>query len=351
MRAVDLFAGLGGMSQGAILAGARVCEVYDNNPVPLKLIAANVPGVKAVLASLGPAADAIDLPPPAPDLHLHASPPCTELSPAKSRATEDGVAAGLGMLRWALDLFLERGDHSWSIENVSTPTTRKLLAEYKQSFPNLVDYATLDAADFGAPQTRIRLIAGPPRLIKLLHEMPSAQRVSVREAFSAVGLDVPAQFFKNQTRNRDGTPCVRSVEEQAFTVCASHALTWCSREGTTLRVMNAQESAILMGFVSDWRLPTGSRTGQRAVGNALCVVVSKAIIQAAMAIYSGEPVQLPPATCEPTVHTPHLPPSTPTQTPDRNGYRKLSKRMKRLEALLCGLQNSSQPAPLTPVEH
>jgi site-specific DNA-cytosine methylase len=343
MRIVDLFAGLGGMSQGAILAGARVCEVYDNDPVPLKLLAANAPGVKAVLATLGPAADAIDLPPPAADLHLHASPPCTELSPAKSHATEDGVATGVGMLRWVLDVFLERGDHSWSMENVSTPTTRKLLAEYKQAFPNLVDYATLDAADFGAPQTRIRLIAGPPRLIKLLQEMPSAQRVSVREAFSAVGRELPEQFFKNQTRNRDGTPCVRSVEEQSFTVCASHALTWCSREGTTQRVMNAQESAVLMGFVSDWRLPNGSRTGQRAVGNALCVAMSKAITQAAIAIYSGEPVPLPPPSGEPT---PHLPPA---QTPDRGGYRKLSKRMKRLETLLCGLQ-SAPPPPLTPAE-
>ena len=347
MRVVDLFAGLGGMSQGAVLAGARVCEVYDNDPVPLKLLAANVPGVKAVLATLGPAADVIDPPPPASDLHLHASPPCTELSSAKSHATEDGVAAGVGMVRWALELFLERGDHSWSLENVSTPTTRKVLAEYKHAFPDHVDYATLDAADFGAPQTRIRLIAGPPRLIKLLQEMPSAQRVSVRDAFAAAGRELPAQFFKNQTRNRNGTPCLRSVEEQSFTVCASHALTWCSREGTTLHVMNAEESAVLMGFASDWRLPTGSRTGQRAVGNALCVAMSKAITQAAIAVYSGDPVPLPPSTCESTLH---LPPLTPAQPPDRGGYRKLSKRMKRLETLLSGLQNISPPLLLTPAE-
>ena len=46
MRVIDLFAGLGGMSQGAIAAGATVIEVYDNDPVPLRLLAANVPGVK-----------------------------------------------------------------------------------------------------------------------------------------------------------------------------------------------------------------------------------------------------------------------------------------------------------------
>ena len=93
---------------------------------------------------------------------------------------------GLQMLRWALDLVLERGDHSWSLENVSTPRTREVLTEYAARFPGRVGFATLDAAEFGAAQTRIRLIAAPPKLIKLLQEMPSARRVSARElhAFS-----------------------------------------------------------------------------------------------------------------------------------------------------------------------
>jgi site-specific DNA-cytosine methylase len=353
IRVIDLFAGLGGMSQGAIAAGANVIEVYDNDPVPLKLLAANVPGVKAVLATLGPGGDAIELPPAAPDLHVHASSPCTELSPAKYNATQTDVATGVGMLQWALDLVLARGDYSWSLENVSTPTTRKVLADYKRRFPGEVDFATLDASDFGAPQTRIRLIAAPPRLIKLLQQMPSARRVSVREAFSAAGLEVVAEAFKNQTRNRDGTPCLRSVEEQSFTVCASHALTWCTREGKTLRVMNAKESAVLMGFTPNWRLPTGSRTGQRAVGNALCVAMSKAIAQAAIAIYTDEPVPLPPPTAIPPV-TPSMPaaPPEPTPTvmsavtvqdPDTTAHttphdsRKICKHLKSIEALLRGL--------------
>ena len=255
MRVVDLFAGLGGFSQGAILAGAEVVEVYDCDPVPLKLIGANIPGVKVTLATLGPKGEAVELPPAAPDLHIHASTPCTELSPAKYNATENDVDTGVGMLKWALDLFIKRGDHSWSLENVSTPVTRKVMADYKTRFPGKVDFASLDAADFGAPQNRIRLIAGPPQLIKLLQQMPSARRVSVRDAFAAHGAKVASEAFKNQTRNRDGTPCVRTVEELSFTVCASHPLTWVSRDGKTVRVMNAKESAILMGFTPSWRLP------------------------------------------------------------------------------------------------
>ena len=197
MKVVDLFAGLGGFSAGAIAAGAEVILGVDHDPVPLKLWSANVSGGRAVLSSLGLSGDAVSLPPPSPHLHVHASTPCTDLSPARGRsATPADVASGVCMLRWALDLVIERGDYSWSLENVSTPKTREVLADYAARFPEKVAFATLDAADFGSPQTRIRLIAGQPALVKLLQEMPSSRRVSVREAFAAHGLEVPAPYLR-----------------------------------------------------------------------------------------------------------------------------------------------------------
>jgi site-specific DNA-cytosine methylase len=123
LRVVDLFSGLGGYSQGAILAGAAVVEVYDNDPLPLKLLGANIPGVKVNRVTLGPGGDAFELPPAAPDLHVHASTPCTELSAAKYNKTQQDVDSGVKMLRWALDLFMEREEYSFSLENVSTPTS------------------------------------------------------------------------------------------------------------------------------------------------------------------------------------------------------------------------------------
>ena len=50
MRVVDLFAGLGGFSAGALEAGADVVLGVDSDPVPLKLWCANVPGGVARLA-------------------------------------------------------------------------------------------------------------------------------------------------------------------------------------------------------------------------------------------------------------------------------------------------------------
>ena len=136
-------------------------------------------------------------------------------------------------------------------------------------------------------------------------------RVSVREAFASRGLVMPATHFKNQTRNRDRTPCVRSVREQSFTVCASHALTWCDREGKTHKVMTARESAVLMGFGRAWRLPKGSRNAQRAVGNALCVAMSKASVQAAVALCTGTPIPT-----VPLLSTPPQAPQAPTSPPE-----------------------------------
>ena len=114
MRVCDLFAGLGGFSAGALAAGAEVILGVDNDPVPLKLWSANVHGGRAVLATLGPGGDGVEfLPPPSASLHIHASTPCTDLSPARGRsATPSDVANGVRMLRWALDLVLTRADHS-----------------------------------------------------------------------------------------------------------------------------------------------------------------------------------------------------------------------------------------------
>ena len=334
MKVVDLFSGLGGFSAGAIAAGAEVTLGVDHDPVPLKLWGANVSGARAFLSSLGPSGDDVSLPPP--HLHIHASTPCTDLSPARGRsATPADVASGVGMLRWALDLVLERGDYSFSLENVSTPKTREVLADYAARFPEKVAFATLDAADFGSPQTRIRLIAGRPALVKLLQEMPSSRRVSVREAFVSRGLEVPAQYLKNQTRGRDGEPCRRSVEEQSFTICASHALTWATRDGQTVKTMSARDSAVIMGFGAAWRLPKGSRAAQKAVGNAMCVPMSRAILQAAICLETGQPLPLAAAPVQ-------MPAPLSTTAPVYSGgeYNKMKKRLRTIETLLRELHES-----------
>jgi len=193
------------------------------------------------------------------------------------------------MLRWAVRLVLERNERSWSLENVPTKATRALMVELAAADPERVAWGVFDSADFGAPQSRRRLIAGPPELIRMLVQgIPSARRVSMRDAFDKEGVQLPAVYCKNQTRSQNGGPTMRGVETQSFTVCAGHPLTWCDANGKTVRVMTARDGAVLMGFPSTWALPTGSRAAQRAVGNAVCVALSKAIVLAAIAVQKGD---------------------------------------------------------------
>jgi hypothetical protein len=70
------------------------------------------------------------------------------------------------MIRWAVHYVLGRNDCSWSLENVPTKATRALMAELAAAHPERVAYGVFDSADFGAPQNRLRLIAGPPKLIR-----------------------------------------------------------------------------------------------------------------------------------------------------------------------------------------
>ena len=179
------------------------------------------------------------------------------------------------------------------------------------------------------------MICGPPRLIRRLHEMPSTQRVAVRQAFEEHGLSLPAPFSKNQTRQRDGMPCLRTVEQQSHTVCSSHALTWCESDGRTVKVMSARDSAILMGFPLQWRLPKGCRAAQKAVGNALCVQMSCAICSVAISLATGQPMPAVPALAPPAQSVKRIEPDV---GPADCGCRCVGKRLRSIEAQLLTIE-------------
>ena len=249
---------------------------------------------------------------------------------------------------------LGRDDCSWSLENCSTPAVVGVLDEYMVRYPDRVAHAALDAADFGSCQTRTRRIAGPPALIRHLQERAATRRVCVREAFETAGVPLPATHFRNQS-TRGGVPCVRSVENLSFTVCAGHGLTWCDARGATVRVMTARESAILMGFPTGWRLPVGSRAAQTAAGNAMCVPLARCIMEAAMATAKARPV--PPSTEAPSpipsetsttaavgTEVEQLPDQSATVMPTCSGCRKMKKRVRALEAQMREIYQRLAPA-------
>ena len=339
MRVVDAFCGAGGWSAGAIAAGCTPVLGIDSDAAPLKLWATNcTPAGRAFCATIGE--DTIEWPEAAPDVHVHLSPPCTSLSKARAgSASATSVAAALDAVRWCVQLVLDKGYASWSMENVATPAVVACVAELARQHPDHVAHLTLDAADYGVGSNRVRLIASTPAVIRALKEMP-VQRVSVADALAAAALPLPADYIKSNTSNRNGTPCMRSTQQPAFTVTASHPLIWCTRAGATVRCLSVAESAALLGFPPDWKLPLGSRAGLRAVGNAVPPPLARAVMACATKAAAAES----PAPPAPPAPQESAPPAAPPEHErcDSNELAGLRRKLRRLAKRVDVLEGCEQ---------
>ena len=278
MELVDVFCGIGGFSAGAMEFATPVFGV-DDDDLMVRLWAANTKGV-AKLATLW--CNYVDWPTGTGiPLHIHVSPPCTELS--KARREKSNVLQGLETLYESLQFLCNNQYRSWSIETVSMPKVRDCLLRFKEENSEFeMDWATVDASDYGCPSSRIRIIVGSPSLISELRQIP-VRRTSVADAFRATGVDtLPSEYIKNNTRTRSGKPCVRHVSRQCHTQTASHPLVWCTKEGDTIRCLNVAETAVIMGFPGDWMFPTMTRSAIKAIGNAVPPPLASAITLAAL---------------------------------------------------------------------
>ena len=190
--------GIGGFSAGAIEAGHEVVLGIDNNSEALACFAASVPEARKLCEALP--SHVVDWP-NEPDTHAHFSPPCTALSRARAgSATAEQLDGGIEHLRWSVRTALAHFT-SFSVETVSVPQTRALMEEETRAHPKRLSYAVVESADYGVPQTRRRLIAGPPELVARLKAAPVARRVSVADAF---GGSPPSPYLKNTTSRGSG---------------------------------------------------------------------------------------------------------------------------------------------------
>lgn len=147
MRVIDAFCGTGGWSAGSVAAGCTPVLGIDSDEKPLRIWATNCPGGRAACAVIG-ADDSIKWPEAAPDVHLHLSPPCTSLSKARAGSAPAGtVAAALEAVCWCVQLVIDKGYTSWSLENVATPAVVACVTELAQKHPTRVACVVLDAAD------------------------------------------------------------------------------------------------------------------------------------------------------------------------------------------------------------
>lgn len=299
-RAIDLFAGAGGFSTGATMAGCSVVWAANHWPAAVQVHANNHPHTEHVCQDLQQA-DWTRV--PAHDLLL-ASPACQghSLARGKDRPHHDAQRS----TAWAVVSAAECHRPALVVvENVVEYATKWVLYPAWCAAMHALGYAlapmVLDAADHGVPQHRRRLfIVGtrskhPIRLdLKQCAHAPASDVID----FAAGKWSLihkpgrsPATLQRIEAGRRSfGTRFVapyygsgsgetgRSLDRPLGTVTTRDR--WAVIDGPWMRMLAANEARAAMGFQDSYLLPERHKDAMHMLGNAVCPPVARDVINA-----------------------------------------------------------------------
>ena len=299
MRAVDLFAGAGGFSTGARMAGCQVVWAANHWPLAVQWHAANHPDAAHVCQDLHQADwRAV----PAHDLLL-ASPACQGHSFA--RGAERPHHDAQRSTAWAVVSACEYHRPPVAVvENVPEFVRWALFPAWSLAMRAL-GYAVaphlVDAADHGVPQHRRRLFLVCTRSTRpLLLDLPRrehrpAASVIDFEAGRWSAIDKPGRSERTLRRIEAGQrvhgsrfvapyygsgsgETGRSLNRPLGTITTRDR--WSVIDGDRMRMLTATECRAAMGFPEGYRLPEQHREAVHLLGNAVCPPVAADLIQA-----------------------------------------------------------------------
>ncbi|MCP4792458.1 MAG: DNA cytosine methyltransferase [Actinomycetia bacterium] len=293
---IDLFAGAGGFSEGARMAGATPLWASNHWPTAVAAHSAAHPGTAHVCQDLRQA-DWTQV--PEHDVLL-ASPACQGHSTAsqpRRRRYHDAMRA----TAWAVvDAVEVCGPRAFAVENVPSFTRWALFDHWVSSFELLgydVQTALLTASHFGVPQRRKRLFVVGHRCGTTRPSLDFAQGVEpgygayleasaqgwkpVRSAPAGVQTRVAAgrrrhgsRFLTQHVTGHSGVSLDEPI--RTLTTASSH---WNLVDGKRYRPLSLVELKRAMGFRDDYPLPCSSRADAvRLLGNAVCPPVAAAIV-------------------------------------------------------------------------
>lgn len=301
MKAIDLFAGAGGFSTGARLAGCDVVWAANHWALAVEYHAANHPGASHVCQDLHQA-DWSRVPPH--DLLL-ASPCCQGHSRARGKANGNPQHDASRSTAWAVVSAAEFHRPPFVVvENVPEFLQWALYPAWEAAMQALgytLAPHVIDAADHGVPQHRRRLfIVGsrssaplPIRLPQRPH-VPAAQFIDLQAgrwshihrpgrsaatlARIANGRAAHGDVFLAPYYGSGSGETGRSLQRPIGTITTRDR--WSVVRGDEMRMISAAECRAAMGFPADYRLPTAHRDAVHLLGNAVCPPVAADIIGA-----------------------------------------------------------------------
>lgn len=297
MKAVDLFAGLGGFTEGASLAGVRVVWAANHWRLVVDAHARNHPEVQHECQDLRQA-DWTALPDydlllasPACQGHSEASQPCRRPHHDAMRATAWAVVDCAEVTR----------PKAFSVENVPQFMEWTLFPDWCSALQRLGYTLTqhlLLATEHGVPQRRRRLfITGT-----LSGRVPVISTRTGAEPSFAPCLESDAEGWRpiDDCRSAGAIRRIRRAQSISGARCLVQHVTghpgvplheairtittkdqWILVDGERYRPLTLREHARAMGFRDSYTLPVGTRANViKAIGNAVCPPKARDVINA-----------------------------------------------------------------------
>lgn len=299
MIAIDLFAGAGGFTEGAKLAGVHVAWAANHWPLAVKYHAANHPETAHKCQDLQQADwRAV----PSHDVQL-ASPACQGHSPARGKERPHHDA--LRSTAWAVVSCAEyHRSQVVIVENVPAFKDWALFPAWEDAMRRL-GYAVaphvVDAANHGVPQHRERLFLVCTRSKKPLQlDLPKCDHTPIADviqwdAHAWSQIDKPGRSEATLRRVAAGraefgsrfvAPYYssgsglkgRSIHRPIGTITTRDR--WALVDGDRMRMLQVPEIKAAMGFPSDYTLPTTKKEALHMLGNAVCPRVAADLLDA-----------------------------------------------------------------------
>lgn len=301
MRVIDLFAGAGGFSTGAKLAGAKVVWAANHWRLAVEIHAANHPDTLHICQDLHQA-DWTSV--PDHDVIL-ASPACQGHS--RARGTDRPHHDAERATAWAVVSAAECHRPPFVVvENVPEFLEWILYPVWAMAMRALgyqLSPHVLDAADHGVPQHRRRLFliasrsAAPFRLALPSRRPRPVGRFIDWDYYRWTPIEKPGRSRATLARVADGRrrfgqrfvmpyygsgsgKTGRSITRPIGTITTRDR--WAVVDGSRMRMLQPHEYRRLMGFPSSYHLPPTRKEAIHLLGNAVCPPVGRDIVSALM---------------------------------------------------------------------
>ncbi|MEH6566207.1 MAG: DNA cytosine methyltransferase [Halopseudomonas sp.] len=299
MDCIDLFAGAGGFSTGASLAGCNVVFAANHWPDAVEWHSRNHPEAQHLCQDLHQADWSLV---PKHDLMM-ASPCCQGHSKARGKAAGNPQHDASRSTAWAVvsaaeyhrpDLVLVENVPEFLQWTLYRPWELAMNALGYQVAPHIVD-----AADLGAPQNRVRLFlvitrSSNPLMLTLVQQKEITARTFIDfDAGNWSEIDKPGRAAATLQRVSAGRKLHgdrflmpyyksgsgltgRSLDRPIGTITTLDR--WAVVDGDRMRMLSRYECRSAMSFPDTYQLPDNHRLAVHLMGNAVCPVPVSHII-------------------------------------------------------------------------